>query len=744
LYTQPELSLLALILASLLLPALSATARSQAIAEPSFEDLEKSATAAREAGKIEESVRNYQRAVQIRADWEEGWWYLGTLQYDADRFAEAIPALEKVVELDPANGPAWNFLGLCEFETRDYDKSLDHLQKGQELGTGDDPEISRVSRYHLALLRNRDGEFEKAAAMLASAFGDQSPAQAKVALGLTLLRVPLLPQEVDPSQDALVQAAGETAALVARRDSGRALDSFQTLLSKYSAVPYLHYEFGIALASVGRLDEALVQQKEEVKISSESALPYIEISALELRLRHPQGALHAAETAVQLAPKSPAAHRALAQSLEATGERVKGAAELRASKALPPEKQLRETRILKMYAHSDAIAPPIAPALSPAAASFDELSRQATTSVAAGNSEDGIRFYLQALQLRPEWDEGRWNLAMLAYTAGHYPEAIAALKTCVARKPDYGTAWAVLGLSEFEVKDYGNALIHLQRGQDLGMGGSAESVQLAAYRLGILLNRNSEFDRAAEVLAPQNASGPRAKEIQFALGMSLLRSSVLPNEVDASKKNLVLSAGEIASLLQDSKYDEVFPKFQSLLRQDPAVPFLHLAYGTALAAMSQYGDAESEFRQEIAISPKSELPYVRMASVELKMHQPADALMAAQRAVQLGPDSAEAHYLLGRSYLEVGQTEQALQELEAASRMAPGSPEVHFNLAKAYAKANLPEKAEQERSTFARLNALAELQRSRRGNQSYSGSHDKTDFSIQRAEPATTTAPETH
>ena len=47
--------------------------------------------------------------------------------------------------------------------------------------------------------------------MLAAAFGDQSPAQAKVALGLVLLRVPLLPQEVDPSQDALVQAAGETA-----------------------------------------------------------------------------------------------------------------------------------------------------------------------------------------------------------------------------------------------------------------------------------------------------------------------------------------------------------------------------------------------------------------------------------------------------------------------------------------------------------------------------------------------------
>jgi Flp pilus assembly protein TadD len=126
------------------------------------------------------------------------------------------------------------------------------------------------------------------------------------------------------------------------------------------------------------------------------------------------------------------------------------------------------------------------------------------------------------------------------------------------------------------------------------------------------------------------------------------------------------------------------------------------------------------------------------------MHRPADALPAAQRAIELGPDSAEAHYLLGRSCLEVGQRDKALRELETASKLAPGSPEVHFNLAKAYTKANLPEKAQEERTTFARLNALAELQRSRHGNQSYSGSHDKTDFSIPRSESTPEPGPETH
>lgn len=734
------------VLIFILLHSLSGTSYTQAIVQPSFADLEKLATAARESGNTDEAVRDYQRAVEIRADWEEGWWYLGTLQYDADRFADAIPALEKVVQLDPANGPAWNFLGLCEFELRDYEKSLQHLQKGQELGTGDDPEISRVSRYHLALLLNRNGEFEKAFAMLASAFEGQGPAQVKVALGLALLRVPLLPQEVDPSQDALVQAAGEAALLLARGDRTPALAAFQALLAKDPKVPYLHYAFGIALASSGRNDEALLQQQEEMKISPQSELPLVEISSLELRLGHPQSALRAAETAVRLAPESSAAHHALAQSLQALGQKERAAAELRASKTVEPRKRVREARIAQMYEHHpDAISPEVGQAASPAKSqSFDEISRQAAASLAAGNSDEAIRIYQQALQAHPEWDEGRWNLAMLAYSSRHYSEAIAALKACVIRRPDYGTAWAVLGLSEFEVKDYGNALIHLQRGQDLGMGGSSESVQLATYRLGVLLNRNAEFDRAAELLAPQADSGPLASEIQFALGMSLLRISLLPDEVDSSKRALVLSAGEIAALLQDSKYDQAFPKFEALLREYSATPFLHYAYGTALAALSQYDEATSQLRQELMISPKSALPYARLASIALKAHNPADALPSAQRAVELAPDFAEAHYLLGRSLLELGQQEKALQELQSASKMAPGSPEVHFNLAKAYAKANMPEKAEQERATFARLNALAELQRSRHGNQSYSGSHDKTDFSIPRVESPSTAPPEAH
>src|SRR6202035_1011145 len=109
-----------------------------------FEVVAKSATAAREAGRADEAIRRYGRALETNSGWEEGWWYLGTLLYDADRYSEAIPAFQKLVGLVPNAGPAWNFLGLCEFETKDYANSLAHLEKGLTLGDADDPETARV------------------------------------------------------------------------------------------------------------------------------------------------------------------------------------------------------------------------------------------------------------------------------------------------------------------------------------------------------------------------------------------------------------------------------------------------------------------------------------------------------------------------------------------------------------------------------------------------------------------------
>src|ERR1700756_3107908 len=80
-------------------------------AQENFEAVAQAASAAREAGRVDEALRDYSQAVALRPDWAEGWWYLGTMLYDQDHYAEAIAPLKKLVELSPELGAAWAFLG---------------------------------------------------------------------------------------------------------------------------------------------------------------------------------------------------------------------------------------------------------------------------------------------------------------------------------------------------------------------------------------------------------------------------------------------------------------------------------------------------------------------------------------------------------------------------------------------------------------------------------------------------------
>ena len=60
----------------------------------------------------------YRGALALRADWDEGWWYLGALLYESKRCAEANAAFERFLALKPEAGPGWVMRGVCAFELR--------------------------------------------------------------------------------------------------------------------------------------------------------------------------------------------------------------------------------------------------------------------------------------------------------------------------------------------------------------------------------------------------------------------------------------------------------------------------------------------------------------------------------------------------------------------------------------------------------------------------------------------------
>src|SRR5258706_2428977 len=143
-------------------PAASKTATGQTAASPAFDKAAAQAKEAREAGNLDEAIAFYRKAVALKPKWDEGWWYLATLLYERDQYAEAAKEFKQVAALRPKVGAPLAMLGLCEYRIGQYDDSFIHLQQGRQRGIGDNPELLRVMGFHEATLFVLRSDFETA------------------------------------------------------------------------------------------------------------------------------------------------------------------------------------------------------------------------------------------------------------------------------------------------------------------------------------------------------------------------------------------------------------------------------------------------------------------------------------------------------------------------------------------------------------------------------------------------------
>lgn len=300
--------------------------------------IERQADSAREQGDIPAAIRLYHRALLQNPRWQQGWWYYGSLLYDSNEYSQAAVALRRLVGFNPTLGEAWALLGLSEFETRKFDPALKHLQRARDVGLGDSGPLANVADYHLALLLNTHGEFERARPLLSSLLlrGVNSE-DLQIGMGMNLLRVPLLPSQLDPSKDALVHDAGNIAALMTRKQFDQADAGFRQLLAKYPSAHFAHYAYGGMLASHDREDLAKAQFREETALTPDSAFPYMEWAFLESKAANYRDSLPLAQKAVALAPNSFVAHYLFGEALLATGSIPASVTQLESARSLAPD-----------------------------------------------------------------------------------------------------------------------------------------------------------------------------------------------------------------------------------------------------------------------------------------------------------------------------------------------------------------------------------------------------------------------
>jgi predicted Zn-dependent protease len=169
-------------------------------------------------------------------------------------------------------------------------------------------------------------------------------------LGLSMLRVPLLPSQLDPSKDALIHSAGEIAAFIAQRQYEQADLAFQHFLKQYPSTPFAHYAYGAMLAARGQEGAAEAQFREETQVTPESALAFAEWAFIEFRAQHYETALPLAQTATRLEPRFFMAHYVFGDILLANGDTSASVTQLETARRLAPESPEIRYSLARAYA----------------------------------------------------------------------------------------------------------------------------------------------------------------------------------------------------------------------------------------------------------------------------------------------------------------------------------------------------------------------------------------------------------
>ncbi|MFB3922869.1 MAG: tetratricopeptide repeat protein [Terriglobia bacterium] len=338
----------------------------------------------------------------------------------------------------------------------------------------------------------------------------------------------------------------------------------------------------------------------------------------------------------------------------------------------------------------------------PKAARFEQLSRAAEQARQANRDAEAILLYQQALALKPEWEEGLWYLSTLEYDKARYAEARDLLRRYVGQQPKAGPGWALLGLCEFQTREYARALDHLRQGMTLGVGGSKGLERSLFYYAAVLLTRFEMYDESLRLLFEMARSGQVESFLVEPAGLAALRLPLLPGEIPSDRKELVRLAGEGALAENNQRHDEAEKLFRSMAASAPNEPGVHFLLGAFLLNIRPE-EGVREIQRELEISPFHVPARIRLAAEYVRQGKVDQGLAFAQEAVNLEPKNATAHMAAGDARVAKGDLSGGIRELETARDLAPEIVGIRWALFRAYTSAGQSESARQEKAAIEKL-----------------------------------------
>jgi len=265
---------------------------------------------------------------------------------------------------------------------------------------------------------------------------------------------------------------------------------------------------------------------------------------------------------------------------------------------------------------------------------------------------------------------------------GNIDEVIACSRTALDLRPDYTDAYFNLAMGYrhkgvlHEAEKYFREILRLDP-------------QHAAtyYHLGLLFHEQSRLDEAAHCLTQLLRVSPGNAEVHYLLG-TIHNAQGQYSEAVAYYRIAVRLKPEFAevynnlgnALAAQGLLDEAVANYQEGLRLMPQAAEMHNNLGNALCAKGQLAMAISSFQRALHYKPDYARAMNNLGNALFAQGVLGEAAIHFQHAIRLQPNYAEAYNNLGNVLYAQGQHEAAIQTYRQAVDIQPEDADTYSNL----------------------------------------------------------------
>jgi tetratricopeptide (TPR) repeat protein len=227
----------------------------------------------------------------------------------------------------------------------------------------------------------------------------------------------------------------------------------------------------------------------------------------------------------------------------------------------------------------------------------------------------------------------------------------------------------------------------------------------AWFDLGFVENELGKVEESIAAYRKSVAAKPDVFESNLNLGLQLaktgqpdaekfLRAATQLKPTSRADEGRYRAWLSLAETVEKSNPDEALADLRRAEALQPKEPEAHLLAGRLLENENKFSDAETEYKQALALDALSADAAVGLANIYMRARRFPEAEEYLRKVLAAQGDSAPVRIQLGRVLAAEGKNDAAISEMQAGVQLAPGDDAAQRDLAELYTTAEKNDLAE--------------------------------------------------